>query len=376
MVIALRAQARLDDGTYFAREAVALMRSAPRKPRDLRGLARVHRGARGCGARRRRRAGHRAGGEELMAIPADFTSQRAAPAWRTMLAGLWRWWIDELSQMVPERFAVLRHAARVPFLAIERDEVSLVEPRPAPARGAGEPRSPGRGAPPAGGAGLLERVGEAARPRADLPAQDEALVRRVAMPSATEENLRQVLGFEWTASRRFGADDVFFDYRVVSRDAAAAQLVVQLAVARRELVDARVEELRARGVSVQGVSVRDDMKHPAPLDLLPSEQHGERESARERMVQRALLFAAVVLAIVALVLPAWLKRDTVQALLPRGAGKTGSRVHGCHRGRAREAGGRLQLPAGEKARDLPGPWPWSRKYRACCPTTHGCSSST
>ena len=32
MVISLRAEAKLDDGTYFAREAVALMRSAPRKP--------------------------------------------------------------------------------------------------------------------------------------------------------------------------------------------------------------------------------------------------------------------------------------------------------------------------------------------------------
>jgi general secretion pathway protein L len=125
-----------------------------------------------------------------------------------------------------------------------------------------------------------------------------------------------VLGFEMDRLTPFRADDVYFDYRVVSRDAAAGQLVVQLAVARRDLVDARVEKLRAWGVSVQGVSVRDDMKHSAPLDLLPSEQHGERESARERMVQRALLFAVVVLAIVALVLPAWLKRDTVQALLP------------------------------------------------------------
>lgn len=32
MVLSLRSEARLDDGTYFAREAVALMRSAPRKP--------------------------------------------------------------------------------------------------------------------------------------------------------------------------------------------------------------------------------------------------------------------------------------------------------------------------------------------------------
>jgi general secretion pathway protein K len=32
MITNVRAEARLDDGTYFAREAVALLRSAPRKP--------------------------------------------------------------------------------------------------------------------------------------------------------------------------------------------------------------------------------------------------------------------------------------------------------------------------------------------------------
>lgn len=77
-----------------------------------------------------------------------------------------------------------------------------------------------------------------------------------------------------------------------------------------------MERLRSWGVNVQGVSVRDDVTHPAPLDLLPSEQHGERESARERMAQRALLFAVAVLVILVLVLPAWQKRETVKALLP------------------------------------------------------------
>jgi hypothetical protein len=32
MVITVRSEARLEDGTYFAREAVALLRPAPRRP--------------------------------------------------------------------------------------------------------------------------------------------------------------------------------------------------------------------------------------------------------------------------------------------------------------------------------------------------------
>jgi len=97
---------------------------------------------------------------------------------------------------------------------------------------------------------------------------------------------------------------VYFDYRVVSRDATAAQVSVQLAVARRDLVDARVEQVRALGASVQGVTVRDEVANAiAPLDLLPSEQRGERESSRERVVQRSLAVLVVVFLLIALILP-------------------------------------------------------------------------
>jgi general secretion pathway protein L len=147
--------------------------------------------------------------------------------------------------------------------------------------------------------------------------QGEALVRRVNMPIATEENLEQVLAFEMDRLTPFRADEVYFDFRVVSRDAAAGQLALQLAVARRELVDARVERLRGLGANVQGVAVREGVAPPAsPLDLLPSEQRGERESARERLVQRSLTAAVLILFALALAIPLWQKRATVIAVMP------------------------------------------------------------
>src|SRR5439155_8834809 len=95
------------------------------------------------------------------------------------------------------------------------------------------------------------------------------------------------------------------------------QLLVQIAVARRDLVDARVAKLRTLGASVQGVTVRADVGHAAaPLDLLPSEQRGERESSRERTAQLVLLAAVVALFLVALFFPVWQKRETVKALHP------------------------------------------------------------
>jgi general secretion pathway protein L len=141
------------------------------------------------------------------------------------------------------------------------------------------------------------------------------------MPLATEENLRQVLGFEMDRLTPLRADEVYFDYRVVSRDAAAGQLALQLAVARREVVDSRVAALAALGVSVQGVALRDEAGSPATaFDLLPSEQRGERSTARERLVQQGLAFGALVLFLVALGFPLYLKREAVVAIEPE-AGK-------------------------------------------------------
>jgi general secretion pathway protein L len=243
---------------------------------------------------------------------------RPVPAWRQKLSSFWRWWTEDLAQVAPQRFAALRGSGRVPQLAIEGDDLVLVEPKSAVASDsrialatldAARARQAVRS--------LLERAGES-RERARLClAHDEALLRRATMPAVTEENLRQVLGFEMDRLTPFRAEDVYFDFRVLSRDAGAGTLAVLLAVARRELVDARVAVLRSLGVSVQGVTVRDDASHAgSQLDLLPLEQRGERETSRERLINRSLMAAVVLLLGVALLFPVWRKRETVKALLP------------------------------------------------------------
>jgi general secretion pathway protein L len=114
----------------------------------------------------------------------------------------------------------------------------------------------------------------------------------------------------------FKADEVYFDQRIVSRDSGNGQIVVELAVARRETVDARVRELRALGISVQGVALHDDARRAEGFDLLPPEQRGERETSRERLVRNGLIAAALVLFLLALCYPVWVKREAVKALLP------------------------------------------------------------
>jgi len=253
-----------------------------------------------------------------MAAMQEAVAAKPVPPWRQKLETFWRWWTDELSHLMPERFAQLGGRGRIPVIEIAGDEAVLVEPKSAvgpqsrlaiAALDEQQRRVAMRS--------LLERAGEQrGRVRVCLR-HGEALLRRVTMPAATEENLDQVLAFEMDRLMPFRSEDVYFDYRVVSRDAAAGKIGVLLAVARRELVDARVAQMRALGASVQGVTVREDSGTAAPdLDLLPSEQRGERESARERLVQRALAGAVAVLLIVALLLPIWEKRQAVTQLHP------------------------------------------------------------
>jgi len=251
-----------------------------------------------------------------MAAASDVSAPRAAPAWRQRLAAFWRWWVAEIREAAYERFSALRGAASVPVVSVEGAELVLLEPRAAgpearTALAADSARA--RAALQA----MLQRAGEVrGRVRLCLGSGD-ALTRRVSMPIATEENLAQVLAFEMDRLTPFRAEDVYFDFRVVSRDAAAGQVGVQLAVARRALVDEHVAKLRSLGANLQGVAVRDGAGHIVDsLELLPSEQRGERDTARERVVQRALAAAVAVLLGLALAIPMWKKRETIIALQP------------------------------------------------------------
>lgn len=253
-----------------------------------------------------------------MAASPDFGPARGAPAMRQRIASFWRWWSTEISRLLPERLSLVSGAG-VPLLALEGEEVLLLDQHGAapPDRrilssGLDEARRK------SAVRSLLERAGETrARARVAL-AHDDALVRRVTMPAATEENLAQVLAFEMDRLSPFRAEEVYFDHRVVSRDAAAGQIGIELAIARRDVVDARVQQLRSMGVSVQGVSLRDDAaRGSSGFDLLPSEQRGARETPRERLVRIALLAAVGVLFLAALILPVWKKRQEVISLHPQ-----------------------------------------------------------
>lgn len=254
-----------------------------------------------------------------MAASPDLGAAAPRPAWRGQLAAFWRWWTGELAAAMPESISAMGRASRLPQVAFEGGELVLVEPRSAvgpDTRVAYETLDAVRARTAV--QALLERAGER-RGRVRLAlGRDEALLRRVAMPAATEENLAQVLGFEMDRLTPFRAEDVYFDHRVVGRDAAAGTLAALVAVSRRDLVDGKVAALRTLGLSVQAVNVREDnAASGTPLDLLPSEQRGEKESSRERYLRYGLLALVLALLAAVLVWPLWRKREAVIALQPQ-----------------------------------------------------------
>lgn len=116
-------------------------------------------------------------------------------------------------------------------------------------------------------------------------AASRVLRRRLVLPSAAEENLRQILAFEMDRQTPFKADQVYFDQRIVRRDLKQSQIVVEIAVVPRPLMDAEVEQVRRYRLALDGVDAMHP-KHPgmrAGFNLLEARQRTQRVDAQRRI---------------------------------------------------------------------------------------------
>ncbi len=243
---------------------------------------------------------------------------------RTGLAAFWAWWSAELATFVPQtaRAAVKRRRLR-PVLAFDADHAVLwrpvagahgIEMQPVVSIPLAGDAATGRaaldGVPPIvyGGASGPARVVVA------LPAKS-VLRRSLVLPSAVEENLLDALAFDLDRHTPFKADELYFDATVTGRDPTRKEIRVELAAARRALVDRAVAQAESWGAAV--VAVTPDpgsTPDPSRLNLLPAEQRpAPGAGAWLRIgVPLALLLG---LCAVAVALPVWQKREYTIALL-------------------------------------------------------------
>lgn len=264
-----------------------------------------------------------------MAVIADSTSFKSSARSRNLarrlgLSGFGSWWMRELAAAMPAsvRAALDRRRAR-PVLAFDGNSATLW--RPAQANGAlqmiesarialdGDPTAVAaagrRALAPLTGTvnGNLPQVVVSLSPRASLR-------KSLALPAALEDHLHQSLAYDLDRHTPFKADELYFDAVVVDRDAVHGTLTVDLAAARRGLVDAVVQQAASFGARVIAVTVDPPAAAArSKINLLAP----DRRSAVAGWTRWQFLVPAailVALAAVAVVLPIWQKREEAIAV--------------------------------------------------------------
>lgn len=151
-----------------------------------------------------------------------------------------------------------------------------------------------------------------------LPGRD-VLIKELSLPSAAEENLRQVLGYEMDRHTPFKADHVHFDYRITGRDAQSRTLGLQLVVVPKNRLTSAVEHAERFGLRLDSVDVIQDGGDPPAtmgVNLLPREKRTQRSRFRARL-NAALATAAVLLLGLLMWQSLSLKQQRVEALEAR-----------------------------------------------------------
>jgi len=261
-----------------------------------------------------------------MAVIADSTSFRSSPYAKSLvrrlrLAPFWRWWKRELAAAMPEKLrnALERRRAR-PVLAFDAGAATLWRPAQANGRLAmrevarihldGDPQvvaSAGRNAlaPIAVATGAVPKVIVALSPRTSLR-------KTLTLPLVLEDHLQQSLAYDLDRHTPFKPDELYFDAAIIDRDSARNTLRVDLAAARRAIVDTALRQAESFGARVVGVSVDPPaVASSSALNLLPPERRSsQRAWTRWDVVLLSALLALGVL--IAMFLPIWQKR--VQAI--------------------------------------------------------------
>ena len=142
----------------------------------------------------------------------------------------------------------------------------------------------------------------------------EAVVLRteVVMPLAAEPGLRQALAYEMDRHTPFQADEVFYNWRVLSRDRDSGQLHFELFATPREPVEEQIDVLKRLGLAPTGVDIQ-TADGPMGVNLLP-------EDLRFHIVNQQVRANWIIAAIVAFLLvfvmaqSLWLRDKQVESI--------------------------------------------------------------
>jgi len=220
------------------------------------------------------------------------------------------WWLAELGGMLPEWLRNTLAPGRERILLRVADGQISVQRESAAQHG--EPES----ATLAGDdQGAARRLASSGGERVLCLPTPSVLRRRVELPLATEENLRQVLGFELDRETPLSSEQAYFDYRLLERDTARRRLVVELLVVPQAVVEEACRHLEALGLAPHRATVSDSDGSPLDVNLLPEPQRA-RFTRLTRVLNLGLLVLALALGVVAAGLPLYQQRAVLDEIEP------------------------------------------------------------
>lgn len=139
----------------------------------------------------------------------------------------------------------------------------------------------------------------------------QVLRKKISLPYAARENLRQVVGFEMNRHTPFQSGQAYFDCRILSEDGRNNSLAVLLTVAPTVAVENPLQQLREWGKAAQALVAREEIKgHSDYANLLPPELRPGPKLAVRLLYAGMVLLASLLLA-TAIGLPIWQKREQV-----------------------------------------------------------------
>jgi len=149
---------------------------------------------------------------------------------------------------------------------------------------------------------------------ARLPA-GSILQRRLDLPIAAENELRQILSYQLDSLSPYPPDQIYFSYRILERDYAGKKLVIELSLAPRDEVDRLVGRLRSWDLVPEFVDFVDKDEFAEPVvNLLPNPLAPVKQQPALSSVNRLLLALNVLLA-AAFIISALMGRANLEAEL-------------------------------------------------------------
>ena len=255
-----------------------------------------------------------------------FGPRLAEFARRSGVAGFWPWWTAQLNALVPAKpRAALERRRMRPVLVFEGDQVTLWRPGMEGGRAVmmaatsvsltGDVASVAAAGRAATASLAMTDSNPALQPKVlmSLPPR-EVLRKTLVLPAAVEPNLRQTVAYDLDRHTPFKADELYFDVVVVGRMPERREIRVDLVSCRKAGVDAALRYASAWGMAVAAV-VPEPPQTAAQsrLNLLPHDARSMQAVWKRWQFWLPLGLVAFV-ALAAIAIPLWQKRDYVIAL--------------------------------------------------------------